>query len=265
MRTSFSAILLALSLCPICAAQNTAPAQPNSAATPSQQNPTAQPATRSSTEQTPGPRRIASGSVIPVQLAKTIDAKKLKSGDPVEATVTQDMKSQNGEMILPKDTKVTGHITEAQPHSKEQKESQVGIAFDHAIVRNGADMQMPMSIQAIIAPPSMNANTAENAGPANAPSGGMSPGGKTPGMAGSSPQNPNSSAGGNMPAENAPSNNNPSNNNQRPPITGNTRGVIGFSNLQLSPATNPAEGSIVTSEKGNVKLESGTLMLLRVN
>jgi hypothetical protein len=260
MRTSFSAILLAFSLCQICAAQNTVPAQPNSAATPSQQSPTAQPAAQPNTEQRPGPRRIASGSVIPVELTKTIDAKKLKSGDPIEAKVTQDMKSQNGEMILPKDTKVTGHITEAQPHSKEQKESQVGIAFDHALVRNGGDLQMPMSIQAIIAPPSMNANSGENAGPTNAPSGGISPGGRAPGMAGSSPQNPSQSASGNMPADNAPSNNNP-----RPQINGDTRGVIGFSNLQLSSAPNAAQGSIVTSEKGNVKLESGTLMLLRVN
>jgi hypothetical protein len=259
MRTSFWAILLALSLCGICAAQNTVPAQPNSAATPSQQNPAAQPAARSN-EQTPGARRIAPGSVIPVQLTKTIDAKKSKSGDPIEAKVTQDLKSQNGETVLPKDTKVIGHITEAQPHSKEQKESQVGIAFDHATVRNGADMQMPMSIQAIIAPPNVNPNNADNAGPSNAPNGGASPEGRAPGMGGTSPQNPNSSAGANMPAENAPPTN-----NSRPPITGDTRGVIGFSNLQLSPAPNPAGGSIVSSEKGNVKLESGTLMLLRVN
>jgi hypothetical protein len=35
--------------------------------------------------------------------------------------------------------------------------------------------------------------------------------------------------------------------------------------LELSTATNPKDGSLITSEKNNVKLENGTLMLLRVN
>jgi hypothetical protein len=258
MRILLPAALLAFAFCQISVAQNAAPAQPNSSPNPSQQNPSSQPAP-SRADQTSGSRRIAPGSVIPVQLIKTIDAKKAKSGDPVEAKVTQDMKSQNGEVILPKDTKVTGHITEAQPHSKEQ-ESQVGIAFDHAVIRNGPDMQLPMSIQAIIAPPSMNPNNADNAAQPPAQGGGMSGGGKTPGMGGNAPQNPAAPAGGNMPADNAPPENNP-----RAPITGSTQGVVGFSNLTLSAAPSPAQGSIVGSEKSNVKLESGTLMLLRVN
>ena len=53
--------------------------------------------------------------------------------------------------------------------------------------------------------------------------------------------------------------------NARQPITGNTQGVIGLSNLHLSKAANAAEGSIVSSEKSNVKLDSGTLLLLRVS
>jgi hypothetical protein len=41
--------------------------------------------------------------------------------------------------------------------------------------------------------------------------------------------------------------------------------VVGISNLKLSPASNPAQGSVVSSDKNNVKLESGTLLLLKVN
>jgi hypothetical protein len=69
--------------------------------------------------------RIASGSVIPVQLTKGIDAKKAKTGDEVDARVTQDLKSGSGELIVPKDTKVIGHITEAQARTKDQKASEV--------------------------------------------------------------------------------------------------------------------------------------------
>ena len=51
----------------------------------------------------------------------------------------------------------------------------------------------------------------------------------------------------------------------RPAITGNTQGVVGISDLQLAKAANATDGSVVSSEKNNVKVESGTLMLLKVN
>jgi hypothetical protein len=51
---------------------------------------------------------------------------------------------------------------------------------------------------------------------------------------------------------------------ERPPVTGNTQGVVGISNLKLEAAQNAAQGSLMRSEKNNVKLESGTFMLLRV-
>jgi hypothetical protein len=51
----------------------------------------------------------------------------------------------------------------------------------------------------------------------------------------------------------------------RPAITGNTQGVVGISNMQLSMGTNTPQGSVVSSDKNNVKLEGGTMMLLKVN
>jgi hypothetical protein len=53
---------------------------------------------------------------------------------------------------------------------------------------------------------------------------------------------------------------------QAPPqITGETRGVVGIAHLNLSAATDPTRGSLLTSDKNNVKLDNGTLMLLRVD
>src|ERR1700751_1872382 len=80
------------------------------------------PAQPQSPQQTP--LRVAPGSVIPVQLTKTIDSKKARPGEEIEARVTQDMKNGNGEVLVPKDTKVVGHITEAQKRTKQQKESE---------------------------------------------------------------------------------------------------------------------------------------------
>jgi len=40
---------------------------------------------------------------------------------------------------------------------------------------------------------------------------------------------------------------------------------VGISNLKLEAAQNAAQGSLMSSDKNNVKLESGTFLLLRVN
>jgi hypothetical protein len=48
-------------------------------------------------------------------------------------------------------------------------------------------------------------------------------------------------------------------------LTSTSSGVVGLKGLQLSSAaTNRTQGSLITSAERNVRLESGTQMLLRV-
>jgi hypothetical protein len=279
MKTLFTGIFAALTLLSgISIAQDATPATSSPATPQAQQNPaTTRPAPTSSpqagsnpTNATPATTslKIAPGSIIPVQLTKNIDAKKIKTGDAVEAKVTQDMKAGNGEVIVPKDTKVVGRVTEAQARNKEQKESQIAIAFDRAVMKNGGDVNLPMSIQAIISPSYLSANNSpggENTGQSQSASAGTASG--TP------PSNGNARGGGmaasqsSTPTPNAESATGPTadktGNGAHQPITGNTQGVLGIPDLTLSSA-NTAQGSVLTSEKNNVKLESGTLMLLKV-
>lgn len=268
MKTVFISLCTAALLLGAAVAQSTSPSMPNSAASQPPTSTPAQPQTQqtvpSASTQPGAPPRIAPGSVIPVSLTKTIDAKKAKTGEEVVAKVTQDMKSTSGEVLVPKDTKVIGHVTEAQPHNKQQKESQVGILFDRAVMTDGSTMQMPMSIQAIVGQQNEQNNPGGGNSDAAAPSGSTSPSnssGARPGMSGSAPAAPTSaSAGNDMPSDSGTAK------SSRPPITAQTQGVVGISNLTLNPpANNSTEGSVVTSEKNNVKLESGTMMLLRVN
>jgi hypothetical protein len=205
--------------------------------------------------------KIAPGSVIPVQLTKTVDAKKVKTGDEVIAKVTMDMKTGTGDVLVPKDTKIVGHITEAQARNKEQKESQLAIAFDQAYVKN-QQVALPMSIQAVIG----QENNDEN--PNNAPSGAApTPGGT--GTSASSPMAGRTPTGGAQPqaagAPDTPGGGAQQEPGKRPAINGQTQGVIGISNLSLSQNSDSKQGSTLTSEKNNVKLESGTMLLLRVN
>lgn len=252
---------------------NTPPAQPTTTAPqPPQQKapqatqpaPAAQAPANQPSSQPPAANatpKIAPGSVIPVELTKTVDAKKAKTGDQVEAKVTQDMKTSSGEVLVPKDTKILGHVTEAQARNKEQKESQLAITFDRAVMKNGSDMQLPMSVQAIIGQQNNNQPAAGGNDVGAAPTGGSTPnpaGAGRAGMASSTPP-PTPSA---TTTETAPDSQTASQAN--PPINGQTQGVIGIPNVKFE-AANGSQASVVTSEKNNVKLESGTMLLLKVN
>ena len=267
--------------------QTSTPAQPSTQQTAPEPAQAPKPQSATSSSSAGAPSRIAPGSVLPVSLTKTIDAKKAKTGDEVVAKVTQDMKNNAGEVIVAKDTKVVGHVTEAQARTKEQKESEVGIAFDRAVMKNGSEMQMPMSIQAIIGPQNDGQqnnqnNAAGGTGSGSAPGGTTSNSstGRAGGMAGSAigwallppptqatiqsgsapPSTPSPSAGASAPSDAQ------AGQSARPPIRAETKGVVGISDLKLSSTAPTAnQGSVVSSEKNNVKLESGTLMLLRVN
>jgi hypothetical protein len=245
-------------------------AQPPATSQPATGQPTSQPtagpagAAANQTSQAP---KIAPGSVIPVQLTKTIDAKKAKTGDEVVAKVTMDMKTTSGEVLVPKDTKVVGHVTEAQARNKDQKESQMGITFDRAELKDGQSMNLPMSIQAVIGQQNNNANA--QGGGDQGSSSPSAPGGATPnasagagrpGMAGSTPQpSPSATAGADTTSNDSQAK------NSTPRVTGQTQGVVGISNLTLASGPNGAQGSVMTSKKNNVKLESGTMLLLKVN
>lgn len=274
MRSILAALFSVALLCGAALTQQTPPPNPGTQTPRSDEQPnqptqqgqsSAQPAANQ--KQNPSGLKIAPGSVIPVQLSKTVDAKKAKTGDEVVATVTQDMKANSGEVLVPKDTKVIGHVTEVQARNKEQKQSELGIAFDHAVVK-GDQMQLPMSIQAVIAPPSNNSGaaapdappSAAGGGSASSPMAGSRAGASgSPGTSGATP-----SSQQNYPPR-AASESSPQG-EPRPPITGNTQGVIGMSDVRLeSSSQNSQQGSLLTSEKNNVKIEKGTMMLLRVN
>jgi hypothetical protein len=249
----------------ICLAQDT-PAAPSGGGTmpatqPNAAQPTAQPA------QTP---RLAPGSVIPIQLIKGLDAKKAKTGDEVEGRVTLDLKAQNGIVIVPKDTKVMGHVTEAQAHTKDQKESQIGIAFDHAVTTDGRDIAVPASIQAIVSQEALNASnnnanaSSSSAGAASSDSSPSTSASARPGSGGGMSNNRPASTASASDSGSSSSSASSAGNHPNQPITGNTQGVVGIADMQLAAAQG-TQGSVVSSDKKNVKLDSGTLMLLRVN
>src|SRR4029077_2389381 len=118
--------------------------------------------------------QFPAGTIIPAELSKSVDAKKAKVGDKIEAKVPADLLS-HGKIVIPKNAKIIGHVTEAKAHSKESPYSMVGITFDRISMKDGHDVPIQAAVQAIARPLQSAALSSSSA----SDSGGM-PSGGTP-------------------------------------------------------------------------------------
>jgi hypothetical protein len=82
------------------------------------------------------PVHLENGSILYAELEKTVDAKKAKVGDAVKAVLTADVLA-HGKIVARRDSKLLGHVTEVQLHTKETPESRLGIVFDTVITKGG--------------------------------------------------------------------------------------------------------------------------------
>src|SRR6267154_4302977 len=93
---------------------------------------------------------VASGTAFNAALSSPVDSKKCKPGDAVNAHTTEAVKSE-GKTVIPKGSKLVGHVTQASARAKGESESALGIVFDKAILKNGQEIPLSAGIQAIAA------------------------------------------------------------------------------------------------------------------
>ncbi len=230
---------------------------------------------------------LAAGTTIPATLTKSVDARKAKPGEEITAKTTQDVHSASG-MVIPRGSKLVGHVTDAKARAKGDSESALGVAFDHAVLRNGQQVPFQANIQALAAATSTASaigaddtfgGTSQVGGMASAPSPSGSGRGGALGGLGSTVGGATSTAGsvggaangagsalGNIGAAAGSTVN--SGVNAGRGVTGqlnsSSTGVIGLNGLQLnSAASNNTAGSVITSTGNDVKLASGTQMILQ--
>ena len=91
---------------------------------------------------------LASGTILEVELSKSLDARKIKANDKFEARTAVDLLS-HGQIVIPRNTKIIGHVTEAKAHSNQSPDSVVGIVFDKAVLKNGRELPLQASVQAL--------------------------------------------------------------------------------------------------------------------
>lgn len=212
---------------------------------------------------------LSNGTNVQAELTKSLDAKKTKVGDEVAARVTQDVKS-NGQVMVKKGSKLVGHVTDVKTRSQGESESRLGIAFDRAVLKDGQQIAFNAVVQAL-APPVSAVAGADEAGAIGggaqppAPTGGGTPGGSM----GSGPVGAIGSTVGRTVGNTAGTVTGAASgtvNGAGGVLNGNSRGVIGFQGLTLNAAASGStQGSVISSNSRNVKLDSGTQMVLQVN
>jgi hypothetical protein len=200
---------------------------------------------------------LATGTGIYAELSGGVDSKKAKAGDAVTLHTTEAVKSSDDRVILPKGTKLVGHVTQSEAKSKGANASTLGLAFDKAVLKDGHEVPLNVTVQAI-GPPvshSMDPGPApvENGVPQgavrNSPMGGDTRSAPTPS------QPPTSGVGSSEATARDL--------NSHGQLAPSSQGVVGIQGLTLNRAT-PNKGlvAVVTSDGKNVHLESGTRFLL---
>jgi hypothetical protein len=99
-----------------------------------------QPAASNNPSQAAAPESIT-GPLVQVEMAGDVDVKKAHPGDTFRTKVWEDVRSGD-KVVLPQKTIIIGHVVAAQPHTKENPDSRLTIAFDKAVMKDGSELPL---------------------------------------------------------------------------------------------------------------------------
>ncbi len=124
---------------------------------------------------------------VQTELTGKVDSKSAVVGQEVTAKTSQAIRLADG-TVLPKGTKLVGHVTEVQAHTKSEAGAILGLAFDRAELKGGQSLALRSVMQAVAPPVAIAANDSmglDQAGPiGGAGSMGMPAGASTSGSTG---------------------------------------------------------------------------------
>jgi hypothetical protein len=214
-----------------------------------------------------GSGQIQAGSIIYATLDKSVDAKKAKVGSPVVAKIEQPVLSR-GKIVAPKDSKIIGHVTQVQARSKGQRQSQLGIVFDRVVLKNGSQIPVSFTVQAIGNTARISPLSPDTSAPMAGPLGG------NPGMTGhpGGPPIMGSAADpvGDMSAMGSTGIGGPAGlpstrAGSSAHVSSSSRGLVGIPDVTMATEVRgSSQSTLLTSDKRNVKLDGGAELVLRV-
>lgn len=209
------------------------------------------------------PNGLPVGTTICAVLTKTVDAKKAKAGDEVAAKATLAVLA-HGKVIIAEGAKISGHVVKAMARSHGNPESEVNIVFDRAALKDGGEIPLTLTLQAIGygGVPFATEEDPESSGPYDGPPifEGQGPTGmrhsNVPRAQTQPLSTPDIPRGGRGESGRA--------NSTAPALDVGSKGVVGMPGLELSEASEAARGSVVSSSRKDVRLETGSQLILRV-
>jgi hypothetical protein len=175
---------------------------------------------------------------VPATLLTSIDVQKNKVGDEVTARTGEAVK-EDGRIVVPKGAKLIGHVVEAKAHTDDHPASELVLTFDRVVTRGGKEIPLAASIASIsraqgIAAPS-NMQQGDMGVPASAAAGAATA--AKQGHSSGSPAAP-------------------------PPPTG--RGEHAGPANGAFTLRQQAGRTVISSNTGNVRLSSGTQLLMQI-
>jgi uncharacterized coiled-coil protein SlyX len=158
----------------------------------------------------------------------------------------------DGQLVIPKGARVLGHVTKAVTKGKDQPKSELSLVIEKAVRRDGSEIPLQAIIAALAAP--QNNSLSED------PTYGM--------MHSNEPAQSGANAAAASKASSTASvatANLKGRMDERSVFDENSQGTIGYEDLSLTwHFTAPPPITVISSHGKNVKLQSGTLMLLRM-
>lgn len=175
---------------------------------------------------------------VPATLLTPIDVQKTKAGDEIAARTGEAVK-KDGRVVVPKGAKLIGHVVEAKTRADDHPTSQLVLTFDRAMTRGGKEIPVSASIASISRAQGIAAPSNMQQGDTGVPSS------AAPGAATAAKQGHSSGSPAAPPAPTASE-------ERGEPATG------AFTLRQQATRT------IISSNSDNVRLASGTQLLMQI-
>lgn len=217
------------------------------------------------------------GLRVNAELKTKLDTKSAVVGEAVNAVTTEDLKDHNT-ILLPKGSTLSGEVTGVQAAESRKSPSRLGVLFERAVTKKGEAITMHAAIVAVVAnsnvamdmnndemqPPNTGGRGGGGAGGGmdNGDMGGM--GSMSPRTSGSMDAGMPSSGMGAAPSASAPHIVTEANGNVA--STGRSSDGNPLSVVMPVPSGGQSNrvGSVLATPKGDLKLDSGTRVVLQI-
>jgi len=207
-----------------------------------------------------------------VQLNKDLRANKVKTGDNISAKVIQDVVSE-GRIVIPRDSRVLGHVADVTPFSKDDPRSRLALFFERVEIKGRGSLPIHGVIQAIAPPlpdPFLEAIMASSSSPyaggqnGHPVNGGLSTGQTntpTPIITSARSKTAAAALEQREQALNNASAHGPENGPPQGALTAGNHGVFGLPGLALSSGS-PVP--VIVTAGRNIELKPGTQIVIRL-